>query len=115
MGRKFIFFKIRVWSKKTLREAGGQQKQVFENISNGAYEKGPRTKNGHRWSLLLGLGKILKGKDMGNGMGIGPCYIPRQWGCPERTGHGQNKPKTSNYDDFGSSLVQIDFRLGRSP
>ena len=36
-------------------------------------------------------------------------------GCLGRAKIAKNKSKTSNYEDFGSRLVQIDFRLGRSP
>ena len=50
-------------------------------------------KNGHRGSLPIGLGKILYGKDIADGSSIGTCYIPRQWGCPERIGHGWQWPK----------------------
>ena len=53
-------------------------------------KKGPAKKHGHGWSLSIGLGKILQGKDMGNGMGIGPCYTPAYPLCQGRTRHGQN-------------------------
>ena len=64
MKKNFIqFFKIRVLAKKRpLREAGGQKKQFLKNIGKGDIKKGSTKgteKNGHGWSLSIGLGKIL--------------------------------------------------------
>ena len=64
-------------------------------------------------------GHLLHPKGMADGSTIGTCFTPRASALPRahpgRAKIAKNKTKTSNYEDFGSRLVQIDFRLGRSP
>ena len=58
-------------------------------------------------------GNIGEGHGRWNGIGKEPNFQPT--GQKMKKKIGAKMAKTSFYEDFGSRLVQIDFRLGRSP
>ena len=117
MKKKFIhFFQNRVLAKKkTCGTPHGKKNKFLKNIGKGDIKRGSTKGTEKKWSWMVSLYRPwqdLIEKDMGNGMGIGKSFMECEWGCPERTGHGQNsqnRSKTLKIKDFWSRLVQIDF------
>ena len=62
----------------------------------------------------VGFNKEIQGMDIGDGMALAKNHISSQQD-KHRKKIGPKIAKKTKIEDFGSRLVQIDFRLGRSP
>ena len=90
----------------------------LKNIGKGDMKKGSAKGTEKKWSWMVSLYRPWQdpiGQGHGEWNGNRERLYGMAMGCPGRAKIAKNKSKASNYEDFGSRLVQIDFRLGRSP